>query len=79
MDGMGDTDQEVSGVGSSDPGGPSGNDLESEEVEAWNKQVTRWRMEAKEMHPSSEGHKGLVYDQLHSLTYDADWWRSYMH
>jgi hypothetical protein len=26
----------------------------------------------------SEGHAGVVYDQLHGLTPDADWWRSYL-
>jgi hypothetical protein len=80
MDDLDNTEQKESEGGSWGPSRPNGDGLEPEEAEAWKKDATCWRMEAKEMHANNtflECHKGLVYDQLHSLTHDADWWRSY--
>jgi hypothetical protein len=76
-----DAEQKESEGGSWGPSGRNGDGLEPEEAEAWNKEATRWRMEAKEMHAndtSLECHKGLVYDELHGLTRDTDWWQSYI-
>jgi hypothetical protein len=75
-----DTEQNDS-EGSWGPSGPNGDGLEPEEAEAWNKEATRWKMEANEMYAndtSLDGHKRLVYDQLHGLTYDPAWWREYV-
>jgi hypothetical protein len=82
-EGMGyldDAEQNDSEGGSWGPSGPIYDGLEPEEAEAWNKEATRWRMEANEMYAndaSLEGHKGLIYDQLHGLAYDPNWWTSH--
>jgi hypothetical protein len=83
-EGMGyldDTEQNESEGDSWGPSGPNRDGLAPEEAEAWNKEATRWRMEANEMYASDtslEGHKGLVYDHLHGLTRDATWWKNYV-
>jgi hypothetical protein len=77
-DDLDDTEQKMSEGGSWGPSGRNGHSLEPEEAEAWDKEAARWRIEAKEMHAndtSSGCHKGLVYEQLHGLTHDADWWK----
>jgi len=80
MDDLYDSGLEESGVGSWGPSGRKGNGLEPEEAEAWRKEAKRWSMDSKGVHANKtppERHKGLVYDQFHSLTYDPDGWRSY--